>query len=654
MIAELGQFALILAGSIALFHALAIFVGLARRDDGVHAFARFGAVAQFVLVLVAFVCLIRLFWVSDFSALVVAENSHSEKPFLYKLTGVWGNHEGSMLLWALILTAYTGFLAMTSKGVEARLVSLTFAVQSLITTAFIAFLVFTSNPFARLWPAPVDGHGLNPLLQDPGLASHPPMLYAGYVGFSITFAFAVAALIDGRADARWARIVRPWALTAWTFLTIGIALGASWAYYELGWGGWWAWDPVENASLMPWLAGTAFIHSLRVMEKRDTLKAWTILLALMTFSLSLAGTFLVRSGIITSVHAFAVDPTRGVFILAILIAVIGGALFLFGLRANTLKPTGMFSDISRESLLLINNLFLSAACVLVLVGTFYPLFVTTVSDETITVGAPFYNQTFNPLVGILLLFLPVSAMLAWKRGRLGPVMQKLAPAAVAALVGLVLAAWLADRAKVSGALGTGLALWIGAGVIVDLWVRLKIASIPWKDSLARARRLPLAIWGMAVSHFGLAILVFAITGVSAWKTEARAYLMPGQEIELAGYVVELADVRRLEGANYVSEEGQFEISRSGRALSEMTAERRFYPVRQMATTESAVLGRAVGDLYITIGEPLVERGWAVHIYHYPFAIWLWIGGGVLAFGGLLALGDRGRRTLTSRPVKGEA
>ena len=351
MLAELGQFALILAFLVALTQSVVTFAGFRTADPVLHGFARAGAGVQFGLVLAAFVCLTVLFAVSDFSVTTVAENSHTDKPFLYKLTGVWGNHEGSMLLWALILTAYTAALAWTAKPVEARLVTLTFAVQSLVTAAFTAFLLFTSNPFARLWPAPPNGADLNPLLQDPGLASHPPMLYAGYVGFSITFSFAVAALIEGRVDARWSRIVRPWALTAWSFLTIGIALGASWAYYELGWGGWWAWDPVENASLMPWLAGTAFIHSLRVMEKRDTLKAWTILLALVTFSLSLAGTFLVRSGVLTSVHAFAVDPARGVFILAILIGVTGGSLALYGLRASLLRARSCWAIDSRIELI---------------------------------------------------------------------------------------------------------------------------------------------------------------------------------------------------------------------------------------------------------------------------------------------------------------
>ena len=649
MIAELGQFALILAFVVALFQSVAIFAGLRTGDAVVHGFARTGAMAQFVLVLAAFACLTVLFAQSDFSALVVAENSHTDKPFLYKLTGVWGNHEGSMLLWSLILTGYTAALAWSAKPVEARLISLTFAVQSLITAAFTAFLLFTSNPFARLWPGPENGQDLNPLLQDPGLASHPPMLYAGYVGFSITFAFAVAALIEGRVDARWARIVRPWALAAWTFLTIGIALGASWAYYELGWGGWWAWDPVENASLLPWLAGTAFIHSLRVMEKRDTLKAWTILLALMTFALSMVGTFLVRSGLLTSVHAFAVDPERGVFILGILIALIGGSLLIYGLRANLLKPTGLFSEISRESTLLVNNLVLAAACALVFFGTFYPLFVTTVSDETVTVGAPFYNKTFNPMIGALLILVPVSGMLAWKRGKLMPVLKDLAPAGIAALAGALAAFWIADRGLVAGALGTALAIWVGLGVLTDLAKRFKLGQIAFSASLARAARLPLGIWGMAVAHFGVAIVVFAITGVSAWKQEASAFLMPGEHLDIRELAITLDDVRQYEGSNYIAEQGRFTVRRGQQVVADMTAERRLYPVRGMSTTESAIHARATGDVYVTIGQPSPEHGWPVHVYLYPFAVWLWIGSAVLGLGGLLSLLDRGRRALAAKP-----
>ncbi|WP_295694926.1 heme lyase CcmF/NrfE family subunit [uncultured Maricaulis sp.] len=649
MIAELGQFALILAFVVALFQSVAIFAGLRTGDAVVHGFARTGAMAQFVLVLAAFACLTVLFAQSDFSALVVAENSHTDKPFLYKLTGVWGNHEGSMLLWSLILTGYTAALAWSAKPVEARLISLTFAVQSLITAAFTAFLLFTSNPFARLWPGPENGQDLNPLLQDPGLASHPPMLYAGYVGFSITFAFAVAALIEGRVDARWARIVRPWALAAWTFLTIGIALGASWAYYELGCGGWWAWDPVENASLLPWLAGTAFIHSLRVMEKRDTLKAWTILLALMTFALSMVGTFLVRSGLLTSVHAFAVDPERGVFILGILIALIGGSLLIYGLRANLLKPTGLFSEISRESTLLVNNLVLAAACALVFFGTFYPLFVTTVSDETVTVGAPFYNNTFNPMIGALLILVPVSGMLAWKRGKLMPVLKDLAPAGIAALAGAIAAFWIADRGLVAGALGTALAIWVGLGVLTDLAKRFKLGQIAFSASLARAARLPLGIWGMAVAHFGVAIVVFAITGVSAWKQEASAFLMPGEHLDIRELAITLDDVRQYEGSNYIAEQGRFTVRRGQQVVADMTAERRLYPVRGMSTTESAIHARATGDVYVTIGQPSPEHGWPVHVYLYPFAVWLWIGSAVLGLGGLLSLLDRGRRALAAKP-----
>ncbi|MAC88499.1 heme lyase CcmF/NrfE family subunit [Maricaulis sp.] len=654
MIAELGQFALILAFVVALFQSLALFAGLRTRDAVVHGFARAGAMAQFVLVLAAFACLTVLFATSDFTALVVAENSHTDKPMLYKITGVWGNHEGSMLLWGLILTGYTAALAWSAKPVEARLISLTFAVQSLITAAFTAFLLFTSNPFARLWPGPENGQDLNPLLQDPGLASHPPMLYAGYVGFSITFSFAVAALIDGRVDARWARIVRPWALTAWTFLTIGIALGASWAYYELGWGGWWAWDPVENASLMPWLAGTAFIHSLRVMEKRDTLKAWTILLALMTFALSMAGTFLVRSGIITSVHAFAVDPERGVFILAILVALIGGSLLIYGLRAGLLKPTGVFSAVSRESLLLINNLVLAAACGLVFFGTFYPLFITTVSNETVTVGAPFYNNTFNPMLGALLVLVPISGLLAWKRGKLMPVLRDLAPAAIAAVAGGVAALWIADRGLIAGALGTALAVWIAVGVVIDLAKRFKLGEIAFAASLARMARLPLGIWGMAVAHFGLAVVVFAITGVSAWKQETSAFLMPGQHLDIRQLTITLDRVEQVEGRNYVAERGHLTARRDQQVVSQLTAERRLYPVRGMSTTESAIHARASGDLYVTIGQPSPERGWPVHVYLYPFAMWLWIGSAVLGLGGLLSIADRGRRSLVAKAAPVQA
>ncbi|WP_300526817.1 heme lyase CcmF/NrfE family subunit [Maricaulis sp.] len=650
MIAELGHFLLILAFCVAVLQSGLTIAGLRANDPAIFGFARAGAVAQFALILVSFACLTWLFAVSDFSVLVVADNSHTDKPFLYKLTGVWGNHEGSMLLWCLILTAYTAVLAYAGKAVAPKLITLTFAVQSAITAAFTAFLLFTSNPFARLWPAPLNGNDLNPLLQDPGLASHPPMLYAGYVGFSITFSFAVAALIEGRVDARWARIVRPWALAAWTFLTIGIALGASWAYYELGWGGWWAWDPVENASLMPWLAGTAFIHSLRVMEKRDTLKAWTVLLALMSFSLSLVGTFLVRSGIITSVHAFAVDPERGVFILLILLVLIGGALFLFGLRAATLKPTGVFSPVSRESSLLINNIVFSVACAVVLFGTFYPLFITTVSDETLTIGAPFYNAVFNPLMGALFLLVPISGLIAWKRGKLDRIWQTLWPALAASAAALVIAFWLADREKLAGALGTGLAVWVGVGVLLDLKSRIKLFEIDFAASMARARNLPLGIWGMIVAHLGLAVAIIAITGVSAWKHEARAFMAEGDRVEIGSYVITLAEVNQAQEANYVAEVGRFEASRNGVRVTDIVSESRFYPVRGMGTTEAGIVGRIQGDLYVTIGERVEGRGWPVHIYVYPLAVWLWIGSLILALGGLLSILDRGRRSLGRKPV----
>ncbi|MBO6798068.1 heme lyase CcmF/NrfE family subunit [Maricaulis sp.] len=655
MIAELGQFLLILVLCVAVLQAGLSAAGLYFKDPAVFGFARMGAIVQFVLTLGAFAALTWLFAVSDFSALVVAENSHTDKPFIYKITGVWGNHEGSMLLWVVMLTGYTAALAWASKAVAPRLITLTFAVQSAITALFAAFLLFTSNPFARLWPSPVDGRDLNPLLQDPGLASHPPMLYAGYVGFSITFAFAVAALIEGRADARWARIVRPWALTAWTFLTIGIALGASWAYYELGWGGWWAWDPVENASLLPWLAGTAFIHSLRVMEKRDTLKAWTILLALFTFSLSLAGTFLVRSGVLTSVHAFAVDPERGVFILAILLGLIGGALTLFGFRANTLRPTGTFAMVSRESSLLVNNIFFAAAIGLVFYGTFYPLFITTVSDETLTIGAPFYNATFNPLMGLLFLAVPISGLMAWKRAKLGQLLKTLSPAVIAALTAGFIAAWMANAQPVTSALGVGLGIWVGAGVLSDLRSRTKLFETDFAASMRRAASLPLGIWGMLVSHLGLAVLIIAITGVSVWKQETRAFLEPGQAITLGGHTITLVDVVRLDEDNFNAAVGRFDVTRAGGSEHEIIASRRFYPVRGMYTTESGIDANLAGDVYVTIGDPVEGRGWPVHVYLYPLAVWLWIGSVILSLGGLLAILDRGRRSLSARKSsKGQA
>ena len=652
MLAELGHFALILALLSAIAVAGLVFAGLRAGDPVTLGLARAGAVTQFALSGFAFIVLCILFATSDFSVALVADNSHTLKPFIYKLTGVWGNHEGSLALWVLIMTGYTAALALTAQRADRQLISATIGVQSLTTAGFLAFLLFTSNPFARVWPAPQDGADLNPLLQDPGLASHPPLLYAGYVGFSIVFSFAAAALILGRADARWARVVRPWALSAWVFLTIGITLGANWAYYELGWGGWWAWDPVENASLLPWLTGAALIHSLRVMEKRDTLKSWTILLALLTFSLSLLGTFLVRSGVITSVHAFAVDPTRGVFILGLLGAAIGGSFILYALRAPILKPTGSFKPVSRESLLLINNVVLAVSCAVVLYGTYYELFVRVSSEDRITVQAPFFNMTFNPIVGALLVLLPLSGLIAWKRGQLRPALTTLAPAAGLAVIAFLVSLFAIDGSEMAGALGVALAVWIGAGVLADLAKRVKLFSAPVAQSLSRLRHLPASLWGMTVSHFGVAILIFGIAGVSAFNTDRPVFMQEGESTRFAGFDITLSGVERVVAENYVADAAQLSIVRNGREIDRLVAERRFYPVRGMQTTEAAIRATMLGDLYITIGARDEARGWPVQLRRFPLAVWLWMGGALIALGGAVALSDRGRRRLSVHKTAG--
>ncbi|MEQ8934449.1 MAG: heme lyase CcmF/NrfE family subunit, partial [Amphiplicatus sp.] len=515
------------------------------------------------------------------------------------------------------------------------------AVQGLIAAAFLAFILFTSNPFGRLFPAPADGQGLNPLLQDIGLAIHPPFLYLGYVGFSIPFSFAVAALIRGRADSVWARLARPWTLAAWTFLTIGITLGAWWAYYELGWGGWWAWDPVENASFMPWLAGTALIHSLRVVERRDALKGWAVLLAISAFSLSLVGTFLVRSGILTSVHAFAVDPTRGVFILMILLAAIGGSLSLYAARAGSLTATGAFAPVSRESALIVNNLLLLAACATVFVGTFYPLFIDILSGERISVGAPYFNTVFIPLAALMLLLAAAGTLLPWKRADLADAARRLAPAAGVAFAAAIVVGVFAVREKLIGAGMIALVVWLAAGTLTDFAGRIRLFRAPIKDSLARARGLPRAAHGATIAHLGLALFAFGAAGISIWKDERILIMKPGESVAFAGYDVALKSVENARGPNYEAERAVYE-ARKGGARFELVGERRFYPIRAMQTTEAAISPRATGDLYISFGEN-TGGGWPVRLHFFPLVGCLWWGTAVTAFGGALAMSDRGRK-----------
>ena len=644
MIAEIGHYAVALALVTSLAQASVPLWGAARGDARLMAVAAPAALLQFLLVLVAFAALTQAYVTSDFSLLNVAQNSHSAKPLLYKISGVWANHEGSMLLWVLILTLFGGAVAVFGTNLPPGLRARVLAIQGLIGAGFLAFILFTSNPFERLVPAPFDGSGLNPLLQDPGLAFHPPMLYLGYVGFSIAFSFAIAALIEGRVDAAWARWVRPWTLAAWGFLSLGIALGSWWAYYELGWGGWWFWDPVENASFMPWLAGTALLHSATVVEKRDALKSWTILLAILVFSLSLIGTFLVRSGVLTSVHAFATDPGRGLFILALLVIVIGGSLTLFAIRAPRLRGGGLFAPMSREGALVLNNLLLTTATVTVFLGTLYPLFLDALTGDKISVGAPFFEATFVPLMVPMLVAMAVGPMLAWKRADLAGALSRLwfalaAAAAAAAFVTL----YRHEDGPFLAALGMALAGWLIAGVLVELAGRLKLFRVPLGDSLGRARHLPRATYGMTIAHLGIGIVVAGITAASAWQQESIQTQRIGETVEVAGYGFTLLDVEAGLGPNYRVERATFSLTRDGEAVATLFPEKRFYPVEGRQTTEAAIHTTWLADLYAVVGDADGTGGWTTRLYHNPLVPWIWIGVLVMVLGGGVSLTDRRHR-----------
>ncbi len=561
-------------------------------------------------------------------------------PTIYKFSAVWGNHEGSLLLWILILAIFAAGVAAFGGGLPATLKARVLAIQSMIATGFLALTLFTSNPFNRLHPAPPDGQELNPLLQDIGLAIHPPFLYLGYVGFSITFAFAVAALIEGRVDASWARFVRPWVLAAWCFLTIGIALGSYWAYYELGWGGWWFWDPVENASFMPWLVGTALLHSAIVVERRQALVVWTILLSILTFSLSLVGTFIVRSGILTSVHSFASDPARGLGILAILVLTTGGGLFLFFLRARSLTATKLFSPVSREGGLVANNILLVTAAGTVFLGTFYPLFVDFLGFDKISVGPPYFNRTFVPLMIPLLLLLVAGPLLRWKRDQPMRVVGKLATPITLALIG-VLAIVAANLGRhLPAALGIGLALWLVCGSLAVLAQRVRLFGASAATSLRLARTTPRAVYGMIFAHAGMGITVAGITAVTAWQQERVAALAPGDRVEISNYEFVLDDVTMINGPNYRAERALFTVKRNGNELGDMFTERRFYPVKRTVTTEAGIRAVGFSNLYIALGEPAKPGQWAVRIYYHPLALFIWIGPLLMAAGGFISLSDR--------------
>jgi cytochrome c-type biogenesis protein CcmF len=650
VIAEAGHYALVLALGLALIQSTVPLLGTRWGDHALMNVARSSALAQLLFVAASFALLTMLHVMSDFSVVNVFENSHSMKPLLYKITGVWGNHEGSMLLWVFILALFGGLVAAFGNNLPLSLRAHVLAVQGWIASAFYLFILLTSNPFLRIASPPIEGRDLNPVLQDIGLAVHPPMLYLGYVGFSISFSFAVAALIEGRIDAAWARWVRPWTLMAWIFLTLGIAMGSYWAYYELGWGGWWFWDPVENASLMPWLAGTALLHSAVVMEKRNALKVWTILLSILTFSLSLLGTFLVRSGVLTSVHAFANDPARGVFILLILCLFIGGSLSLYAWRASALKQGGLFAPISREGALVLNNLFLVSACATVFIGTLYPLALEVLTGDKISVGPPFFNLTFGPLFVPLMLAVPFGPLLAWKRGDLLGAAQRLTAAGIAALVAIaVVWAWTYGGSTFAP-LAIGLAVFVIAGSLCDLAERAGLFRTALPVALRRARGLPRATWGTAFAHAGVGVALIGIVCETTWNTEYIGSMMPSDVARVAGYQLKLDDITQRQGPNFREMIAQFTVSLDGETLRVMTPSKRNFTTRGSSTTEAALLTRGASQLYVSLGETSAGAI-AVRIYHKPLVLLIWWGPVLMAFGGLLSLSDRRLRVGAPKPAK---
>jgi cytochrome c-type biogenesis protein CcmF len=650
VIAELGHYALMLALGLALIQATMPIVGTRSDDPTLISVAAPAALAQFFFVALSFGALAICYVTSDFSVFNVYENSNSAMPLLYRFTSVWGNHEGSMMLWIFILALFGALVAAFGSNLPAKLKANALAVQAWIAAAFELFILTTSNPFLRIADAPFEGRDLNPVLQDPGLAFHPPLLYLGYVGFSISFSFAIAALLEGHIDAAWARWVRPWVLAAWMCLTLGIAGGSYWAYYELGWGGYWFWDPVENASLMPWLAGTALLHSAVVMEKRGALKVWTILLAILAFSLSLIGTFLVRSGVLTSVHAFATDPRRGIFILAILVAFIGGALALYAWRAPLLKQGGLFAPISREGALVLNNLFLTCACATVFVGTLYPLALEALTGEKISVGPPFFNATFGPLFVPLLLMMPFGPLLGWKRGDLLGAAQRLLAAAFVAAVAIAATFALQHGGPVLAPFGVGLALFAMAGALIDLAERTMILRIPLGTALRRAARLPRSAWGTAFAHFGIGVTLLGIVVVTAWGAERIAALRPGDSVDIAHYRLSFDGLFNRSGPNYREVVAHFTVRRTnGELLGSMEPSRRTFPARNMATTEAALMRRGVSQIYLSLGDPAVDGTVPVRLYFKPLVLLIWLGAVIMFVGGGLSLSDRRLRIGAPRP-----
>lgn len=642
MIPELGHFALILALGVALIQMFVPAYGVWKRDPRAMAVAVSSAQTQALLVFLAFACLTWCFATLDFSVAYVAANSNSELPMVYRFTAVWGAHEGSLLLWVTILAGWTLAVSVFNRRLPADITATALAVLGAVSVGFLLFMLLTSNPFDRLFPIPADGKDLNPLLQDPGMVIHPPMLYMGYVGFSVAFAFAIAALVSGRLDAAWARWTRPWTTTAWLFMTLGITLGSWWAYHVLGWGGWWFWDPVENASFMPWLVGTALIHSLAVTEKRGLLKSWTVLLAILAFGLSLLGTFLVRSGVIVSVHAFASDPARGIFILGFLTTVLGASFLLYAWRAPKLVSEGEMTLFSREGLLLINNVFLVVASASVLLGTLYPLVVDALKLGKISVGPPYFNAVFIPLFTPLLLMVGLAATVSWKRAKAGDVIRHLrVPFIIALIAAVAVPLLIHERAPVAVIAGAFLGFWAIVTALQEIWRRIRAKA----SFVSGLRGVPRGVWGMSLAHFGLGVWALGVTFVSSFSVEKDVRLSPGRSIDLSGYEFRFDGVEPRTGPNYDSDYGTVTIQRGGEVIATVHPEKRLFRATRQMMTEAAVDHTPFRDIYVALGEPLDAEGghsgdWALRLYYKPMMRFVWLGGALMVFGGLLAATDR--------------
>jgi cytochrome c-type biogenesis protein CcmF len=649
MLVEIGHFALILALLVAAVQGTVPLVGAAAKNRALMDLSRPAALLQLGFVALAFAIFIHAHIVSDFSVLNVFANSSTSKPMLYKVTGAWGSHEGSMMLWVFMLALFGGLVAYFGRALPASLRARTLAIQGLLGFGTLLFIIATSNPFTRLFPVPAEGRDLNPLLQDPGLAFHPPFLYFGYVGFSICYSFAIAALIEGRVDAVWARWVRPWALTAWCGLTIGVAMGSWWAYYVLGWGGWWAWDPVENASFMPWLLGTALLHSAAVVEKRDSLQRWTLLLAIMTFGMSLIGTFLVRSGVLTSVHSFALDPTRGVFILMLIGIVIGGGLILYAWRAPGLAAGNQFAPVSREGALVLNNLLLAGGMATVFLGTFYPLFAEVWSGTKLSVGPQYFDATFVPIVVPGLIAMAIGPMLAWRHGNLATAARRLLPAFLGTIVTVLFVFWFNPSASLPALGGVALAVWAMLGVVADLADRAGVAKLPPATVLRRLRHLPRGTWGYAIAHFGVGVLIAGATVSIAWRSEQIETVHSGDTVKIAGRTLHFEGVTEGNFENYRFQRADIVVDRPGSAPFTVHPERRFYPIAGSSTTNTSITTNGFGDLYLALGDGDGDGGWVLRAYYNPLVPWVWFGAVLAALGGMVSLSDRRSRVRASVP-----